>query len=159
MKLLLVVVGRVRGPLLAAVEEYEARVRRYFAFEVQEVKEEPARRGTPPARVVEEEGRRLLERVPAGFEMITLDREGSGWSSEALARFLEEQAVRASPGAAFVIGGALGLSTEVLTRATRRLTLSAFTLTHELARLLLTEQLYRAGTIARGEPYHRGRPA
>jgi 23S rRNA (pseudouridine1915-N3)-methyltransferase len=157
MRLLVVVVGRVRGPLLAAVEEYENRIPHYYPFEVVEVREEPARRGTPPERVMKEEGTRLLERVPAGYEIIALDREGKGWSSEILSGHLAEQGVRGSPGTAFLIGGALGLSASVLDRASRRLSLSDFTLPHELARLVLAEQLYRAGTIARGEPYHRGR--
>jgi 23S rRNA (pseudouridine1915-N3)-methyltransferase len=64
--------------------------------------------------------------------------------------------VQASPGAAFLIGGALGIGTETLRRVDRRMRLSTFTLPHDLVRLLLAEQLYRAGTIARNEPYHKG---
>jgi 23S rRNA (pseudouridine1915-N3)-methyltransferase len=73
-----------------------------------------------------------------------------------LASFLGAEALRASPGVAFVLGGAFGLSDQVLERAQRRLSLSDLTLPHELARLVLTEQLYRAGTLLRGEPYHKG---
>ena len=71
--------------------------------------------------------------------------------------FLEQHALRSSAGVAFVIGGALGLGDELLRRAQRRLALSSMTLPHEMARLMMAEQLYRAGTIARGEPYHKGR--
>jgi 23S rRNA (pseudouridine1915-N3)-methyltransferase len=105
---------------------------------------------------MEEEGKRLLARVPAGAEVVALDRRGAAWSSERLARYLDELAIRASPGAAFLIGGAFGLSEEVLARASHRLSLSALTFPHELARLIMAEQLYRAGTILRGEPYHKG---
>lgn len=157
MKILLVAVGRVRGPLAEVVAEYESRARRYFGFDAVEVREEPARPGVPIERVREEEGRRLLARVPPGMERIALHREGDDWGSERLARYLGELALRGSPGAAFLIGGAFGLSDALLAQATHRLSLSAFTLPHELARLVITEQIYRAGTIARGEPYHKTR--
>jgi 23S rRNA (pseudouridine1915-N3)-methyltransferase len=138
------------------IAEFERRARRYFPLEVVEVKEKTAFRGRAPQQVMEEEGKRLLARVPTGAEVVALDRKGSQWSSERLAQYLEELAIRSSPGAAFLIGGALGLSGEVLDRASHRLSLSALTFPHELARLVVAEQLYRAGTILRGEPYHKG---
>jgi 23S rRNA (pseudouridine1915-N3)-methyltransferase len=76
--------------------------------------------------------------------------------SRELAGFLQDQALRSVPDVTFVIGGAFGLGEEVLTRSTTTLSLSTLTLPHELARLLLAEQLYRAGTISRNEPYHKG---
>jgi 23S rRNA (pseudouridine1915-N3)-methyltransferase len=85
-----------------------------------------------------------------------MTREGESMASEELARYLERHAVRSSPGVAFVIGGAHGLAEAVLERGRRRLSLSKMTLPHEMARLVLAEQLYRAGTILRGEPYHKG---
>lgn len=156
MKVALLVVGRSRGVLSEGVAEFEARARRYFPLDVVEVKEETASRGRSPRQVMDEEGKRLLARVPPGAEVVALDRKGAPWSSEALAEHLESLAVRSAPGIAFVIGGAFGLSEEVLRRANRLLSLSAMTLPHELARLVLAEQLYRAGTILRGEPYHKG---
>lgn len=156
MKVTLAVVGKVRGPLAAAVAEYEKRAGRYHSLEVVEVKEQTSRAASGPREVMDEEGKRLLARIPPGFEVVALHRLGEGWSSTRLAEYLSEQALRASPGVAFVIGGAFGLSDEVLASARHRLSLSAFTLPHEMARLVLAEQLYRAGTIARGEPYHKG---
>jgi 23S rRNA (pseudouridine1915-N3)-methyltransferase len=155
-KVALVVVGRMRGMMEASVAEFERRARRYFPLEVVEVKEEAASRGRTAQQVMEEEGKRLLARVPNGAEVVALDRRGAAWSSEQLARYLDELAIRSSPGSAFLIGGAFGLSDEVLARASHRLSLSALTLPHELARLVMAEQLYRAGTILRGEPYHKG---
>jgi 23S rRNA (pseudouridine1915-N3)-methyltransferase len=155
MKVLLLVVGKARRPFAEAIAEYEKRVRHYFPFEVVEVKEYAAR-GADESRVMEEEGKRLLAKVPEGAEIIALHRGGSRWSSEQLSQHLAERALHASPGVTFVIGGALGLSEEVLRASTHRLSLSAFTLPHEMARVVMTEQLYRAGTIARGEPYHKG---
>jgi 23S rRNA (pseudouridine1915-N3)-methyltransferase len=154
-KLALVAVGRAKGALADPIQEYEMRVRRYFSFEAVEVKETAATRGKTPGQVMEGEGERLLSRVPDGFELVALHREGDSWSSERLATYLAQLQLGAQPGLAFVIGGALGLAPAVLDRADRLLSLSSMTLPHELARLVLTEQLYRAGTILRGEPYHK----
>lgn len=157
MKVTLGVVGRARGSLAAPIAEYESRIRHYFSYETSEVKEEPSTRGRGAEQVMAEEGKRLLARVPPGAQIIALDRKGKPWSSERLASHLGELSLRSAPGAAFLIGGAHGLSGEVLAQATHLLSLSAFTLPHELARLVLVEQIYRAGTILRGEPYHKGR--
>ena len=102
------------------------------------------------------EGRRLLERVARGSQIVALTRTGDAWSSEALSKLLQDLAVQGGPDQAFLIGGALGLPDSLLRSADRRLQLSSFTLPHDVARLLLAEQLYRAGAIARGEPYHKG---
>jgi 23S rRNA (pseudouridine1915-N3)-methyltransferase len=155
-KILVVAVGRARGPLTTALEEFERRTRRYFPLEVEEVKEEPGVRGRTREQIMTEEGSRLLARVPAGLEVVALHRKGHPWSSERLASHLGEIGLRSGAGAAFLIGGALGLSDEVLARSTHRLSLSAMTLPHDLARVVIMEQLYRAGTILRGEPYHKG---
>lgn len=157
MKLSLLAIGRVRGSVADAVADYEARIRRYYSYEAAELKEEPFRKAGDVPRVREEEGKRLLSKVAPGADLVALHETGRQWSSERLSAYLSELALRASPGAAFVIGGAYGLSDELLGRATHQLSLSAFTLPHELARLVLVEQIYRAGTIARGEPYHKGR--
>ncbi len=156
MKVILAVVGRARGALAAPIAEYEKRAARYHSLEVIEVKERTARHVGGSNEAMEEEGKRLLARVPPGFEVIALHRLGEGWSSARLAEHLAELALRSDPGVAFLIGGAFGLSPEVLERARHRLSLSEFTMPHEMARLVLAEQLYRAGTIIRGEPYHKG---
>ncbi|HET7228770.1 MAG TPA: 23S rRNA (pseudouridine(1915)-N(3))-methyltransferase RlmH [Longimicrobium sp.] len=157
MKIIVAAVGKARGPAAELIAEYEARAKRYFPLEVAEVKEEPFRRPGDAARVRDEEGKRLLARIPAGVEIVALHETGKAWTSQKLAGYLADLAVAASPGAAFVVGGAYGLSDEILQRARHQLALGAFTLPHELARLILAEQLYRAGTIQRGEPYHKGR--
>ena len=156
MKILLLSVGKLRGLLAAPVAEFEGRAGRYFSLEVREVKEEPGTRSRPPELVMAEEGKRLLARLPAGYDLVALHRKGRSWSSDQLATYLDGLATRAAPGVAFAIGGAFGLSDEVLARANHLLSLSGMTLPHELARLVWTEQIYRAGTILRGEPYHKG---
>ncbi|HEU4558170.1 MAG TPA: 23S rRNA (pseudouridine(1915)-N(3))-methyltransferase RlmH [Longimicrobium sp.] len=157
MKIVVAAVGKARGPAAELIAEYEARAKRYFPLDVAEVKEEAFRRPGDAARVRDEEGKRLLARVPTGVELVALHETGKAWTSQQLADWLAELAVRGSPGAAFIVGGAYGLSDEILQRARHQLSLGAFTLPHELARLILAEQLYRAGTIQRGEPYHKGR--
>ncbi|MGD8319812.1 MAG: 23S rRNA (pseudouridine(1915)-N(3))-methyltransferase RlmH [Gemmatimonadota bacterium] len=156
MRLLTVCVGRVRGALEAAVAEYEERARRYWKLEVVEVDAGASGRDPAPQRVMDAEGERILGRIPDGFSVYALTRTGKTMGSRALARELERHAVQASPGVVFVIGGAYGLCAAVVARASKRLSLSAMTLPHEMARLVLAEQLYRAGTIVRGEPYHKG---
>jgi len=157
MKVLLVVVGRVRPPLADPVHEYELRASRYHSFEVVEVKEGKGSR--LPEEVKAEEGSRLDAAVPDHFRIVALHRGGREWSSEELARRLSDWALQSEAGVAFVIGGAFGLSDDLLRRAEITLSLSSMTLPHEMARLVIAEQLYRAGTIQRGEPYHKGRPA
>jgi 23S rRNA (pseudouridine1915-N3)-methyltransferase len=158
MRIVLAAVGKAKGGVAAPIHEYEARVKRYFSFSSVEVKEEPARSGDVD-RVRTEEGKRLLARVTPHLEIVALHREGQSWTSVELAGYLSDLALHGGPGAAFLIGGAYGLSYEVLASARHRLSLSGFTLPHDLARLFLVEQLYRAGTITRGEPYHKARSA
>lgn len=151
----MLVVGKPSALLGGAIGEYEKRAARYWPLEVVEVREEKARKGLPVEQVKSTESARLLERVPGGAEVVALTRTGESWSSTRLARYLEALALHGRAGAAFVIGGAFGLSDELVERAQQRLSLSAMTMPHELARLVLAEQLYRAGTISRGEPYHK----
>lgn len=159
MKVVIAAVGRSGRLLEPAIADYAARASRYFSLDVVEVKEEKAARGTTPSHVQAAEGERLLKRVPSGLELVALTRTGDAWSSTRFARFLEKKAVQGEPGVAFLIGGALGLSDDVLRNASRRMRLSTCTLPHDLARLVLLEQIYRAGTILRGEPYHKGTDA
>jgi 23S rRNA (pseudouridine1915-N3)-methyltransferase len=156
MKVLLVAVGKVRGNLSDAVADFEARAGRYWKLEVFEVAAGGAGRSAGPEEVMAAEATRILSKIPAQFEIVALTREGRGMESRELSAYLEGHAVRSSPGVAFVIGGAFGLHTTVRARARRTMSLSTMTFPHEMARLFLAEQLYRAGTILRGEPYHKG---
>jgi 23S rRNA (pseudouridine1915-N3)-methyltransferase len=155
MRVVVVVVGKARGGLGPAIEEYEKRAGRYWKLEVVEVSAGAGSAKAPPARVQEAEAERIVSRIPAELEVVALTRTGKSMGSRELAGYLEEHAVRSSAGVAFVIGGAYGLGAAVVKKARRKLSLSTFTLPHEMARLLLAEQLYRAGTLVRGEPYHK----
>jgi len=152
-----IAVGAPKSPgLAAAVEDYESRISRYFKFEALEVRPHRIPPGGNTAAIVDKESEALLAKVPAGLEVVALDERGVPWSSEELAAYLEKLAIQSKPGVAFLLGGSLGLSDSLRCAAHRVISLSAFTLPHELARLVLVEQIYRAGTIQRGEPYHKG---
>lgn len=147
-------VGRPRaGGLASTIKEYERRAARYWTLDVVEVKEVSSR-ARSPEQVMHEEGDRLLSRIPAGATVVACDPAGRGYTSEAFAAWLS--GLRdAAQRVAFVIGGAHGLAPAVLARGNERMLLAPWTLPHEVARLVLAEQLYRAGTILRGEPYHK----
>ena len=152
MKLIVAAVGRPRNAALAAaIEHYETRAAKYWPLDVREVREEPARGASMSVR--DKEAERLRARVE-GAVVVACDERGRAMTSPAFATFLQEARERARD-LAFVIGGAYGLAPSFVESAQMRLALAPWTLPHELARLVLAEQLYRAGTIVRGEPYHK----
>lgn len=151
MKLRVVVVGRVRDAALGQViAGYEERAARYWPLEVVEVREE---HGRDAPVVKRREGERLLEKAGDGV-LVACDETGDALTSAAFAEWLQRLR-EGGRDVSIVVGGALGLDGAVRAAATRRITLAPFTLPHELARLVLAEQLYRAGTIVRREPYHK----
>ncbi|HET7752332.1 MAG TPA: 23S rRNA (pseudouridine(1915)-N(3))-methyltransferase RlmH [Anaeromyxobacteraceae bacterium] len=153
MKIRLLAVGRDRSGLYApAVDEYVKRISRAVKFELVELAEARKHAGTPRAKA--EEGETILERLRESERVIVLDERGREWTSVELARRVEGW-MTAGRDVALVIGGSDGLAPEVLDRADEKLALSRFTLAHRLARLVLVEQLYRALTILKGEPYHK----
>jgi 23S rRNA (pseudouridine1915-N3)-methyltransferase len=155
MRLTVTVVGKPRNrSLAAAIEDYEMRAARYWPLDVREVKEERAGGGTTGSVVRERVGERLRAKVPTGARLIACERDGERLTSEEFAGWLGRER-DAGRSLTFAIGGAYGLDEELVADATSRLSLAPWTLPHELARLVLAEQLYRAGTILRGEPYHK----
>ena len=153
MELVILVVGRLRPAMREAADDYLRRLRRYTGIREVEVRE-ASREPTIPAQR-EVEAARLAERMPAGSRLVALAREGQGWSSAELARRVDEWRLAARP-VTFVLGGSNGLAPALLQQAQLRWSLGPLTLPHELARVVVVEQLYRAFTILRGEPYHKG---
>ena len=150
----IVAVGTLKGWADEGCRDYLKRLRRYFPLEVVEVSEDDLNRRTPE-EVLAAEARRLLRRIPDGAYVISLDREkGEPLSSEKLARRLNSLGLSGRSHVAFVLGGPLGLSPEVLARADALVSFGSITLPHALARVVLLEQLYRAAKINRGERYH-----
>ncbi len=153
MEINLVAVGKLRPYFREAVDDYARRLQRYTTFREHEVRE-ASRAPTVVAQRAEEAGR-LLARISDTANLVALARVGAGWTSADLARQLERWLVAARP-LTFLIGGSHGLDAPLISRAVAKWSLGPLTLPHELARVLVTEQLYRAFTILRGEPYHKG---
>lgn len=150
----IIAVGSLKGWAAGGADDYLKRLRRFFPAEVVEVPEEDLNRRSQ-GEVLAAEAKRLLRRVPAGAYTIALDREkGEPLASERLARRLNSLGLSGRSHVAFILGGPLGLSPEVLGRADTIISLGPATLPHALARVVLLEQLYRAAKIHRGEKYH-----
>ena len=148
-------VGRPKDrALAAAILDYETRAARYWPIEVVEVKAERADHASTSASVRGREGDRIRARVGDVATKVACDASGQSMSSERFAAWLQGER-EAARDVVFMIGGAFGLDDSLRDGASIRLSLAPWTLPHELARLVLAEQLYRAGTIVRGEPYHK----
>jgi 23S rRNA (pseudouridine1915-N3)-methyltransferase len=137
--------------LRALINEYLKRLQRFVRCEVIETREVA---GSDPANI-EKESRRLLDAIPANSLMILLDVQGQEWSSQQLADELRRWENDSVKEVAIVIGGQDGIGSDVAARAQKRWLLSRLTLTHEMARVLAVEQIYRAYTINRGLPYQK----
>jgi 23S rRNA (pseudouridine1915-N3)-methyltransferase len=152
-RLRLAVVGRVKEPhWRAACDEYLKRLRPYATMEVAEVSDRDL--GTDPGRAIAAEGADLLRALPEGSCVVVLDLGGTQRTSEQFSEDLAALMVRGRSDVTFVIGGSAGIAPEVLARADVVLALSKMTLPHQLARVVLLEQIYRAFRIMRNEPYH-----
>lgn len=148
------VVGKLKSQQVRFIEEdYRKRLQRYTAVALVEVKDMVGK-GVPDRVAVVREGQELLKATESANRRIALVATGRQLDSPELADFVRKQIAHYNR-IAFLIGGPLGLSAEVLQQCEESLSLSRLTFTHEFARLLLWEQLYRAGTIVAGESYHK----
>ncbi|MCZ6833147.1 MAG: 23S rRNA (pseudouridine(1915)-N(3))-methyltransferase RlmH [Acidobacteria bacterium] len=144
--------GASRDNLLAELAaRYAERIARRVPLRVEDI---GTGRGKQPGQVAAWEERKFLAKLPASSYPVALEAGGRSFSSEKFAAWLEGAMSRAGGDLVFMIGGHEGLAPAVSRRARERLSLSTMTLTHEMARVLLLEQIYRALTILRGEPYH-----
>lgn len=159
MKITIVCVGKVKEKFFReAVSEYEKRLSRYCRFDIVEVADEKTPDGAGSLleeQIREKEGRRILEKLREDAFVCTLEINGKRLSSEELARWMEKLTVGGTSHIMFVIGGSLGLHESVSRRADLRLSFSDMTFPHQLMRVILTEQVYRAFRIIHGEPYHK----
>jgi len=159
MKIKIACVGKVKDAFYRdAVAEYQKRLSRFCALEIAEVADEKAPETLSPAeeaQVIEREGERLLSRIQPGEYVVCLTIDGKRFSSEAFAKTLQDTFDRSSACVTFVIGGSLGLSSTLTSRADLKLSVSDMTLPHGLCRVVLLEQVYRAFKINAREPYHK----
>jgi 23S rRNA (pseudouridine1915-N3)-methyltransferase len=155
MRINLLCVGRLTLSYLNdGCTEFSGRLKRYLPFSITELKEHKTGRKQDLQRIIATEGENLVKRIPTGTFVIALDQRGKSMSSEQLAELMSDHMVRSIPEWTLLIGGPYGLSETLRKRADLVLSLSSMTLTHQMARLLLLEQLYRCCTIIRNEPYH-----
>ncbi|MGC9518618.1 MAG: 23S rRNA (pseudouridine(1915)-N(3))-methyltransferase RlmH [Desulfuromonadaceae bacterium] len=153
MKISVICIGKLSLDFLrAGAEEYSTRIKRYSALKIIELKEEKG--CSDSAFIRERESQRLLELIPTNGYCVVLDEKGKQQGSVEFASTLERRMLHGESEWCFVIGGAYGVNEALRRRADMVLSLSRMTWTHQMARMLLLEQLYRAFTIMRGEPYH-----
>ena len=158
MKITVVCAGKLKEKYLReGIAEYEKRLRPYADVRTIEIAEERMKEkpsAAEKADILRREGERLLAQVPQDAYLIVLDVGGAELSSEEFSAKIDTLTVGGRSYIAFLIGGPFGLADEVRRRADLRLSFSHFTLPHQLIRLFLMEQIYRAFKISRGEPYH-----
>jgi 23S rRNA (pseudouridine1915-N3)-methyltransferase len=155
----IVCVGRIKEKYWNdAISEYSKRLSRYCKLNIIEVQDEKTPDNAPPAveeQIKKKEGERILKSLDDSGQVVVLAIKGKKLSSEALADFLQDQAVGGVSHIQFVIGGSLGLHESVLQRADRSISFSDMTFPHQMMRVILLEQIYRGYRIINGEPYHK----
>jgi 23S rRNA (pseudouridine1915-N3)-methyltransferase len=156
MQLLLILVGKTKNSIYRReIDEYQRRLSRYLPCEVKEIKEEKPGKREAPAAFCQRQGPRLLNEFqkPAGLKLL-LDERGQQMSSRDFAAFIQQAMLSGPQRLVFFCGGPFGYDPSLREAADHLISLSPLTFPHEIARLLLFEQLYRAMTIIKNEPYH-----
>ena len=155
MRLELLFLGKTRETYLSSgIDDFAKRLSRYIKVEIKTIKEGKIKKGEPENFLIEKESKILMQNAQGDY-LVCLDRTGKQMDSLALAAQMERWEMQGPKKISFVIGGPLGLSAAILKKADLVLSLSPMTFTHEMTRLLLLEQLYRACTIKAGEKYHK----
>ncbi|MFS9151069.1 23S rRNA (pseudouridine(1915)-N(3))-methyltransferase RlmH [Streptococcus infantis] len=159
MKIKIVTVGKLKEKYLKdGIAEYSKRISRFAAVEMIELADEktPDRASdSENEKILDLEGNRILSKIGDREFVVVLAIEGKTLSSEEFSKQLEQASINGSSTLTFVIGGSLGLSKEVKKRANLSVSFGRLTLPHQLMRLVLIEQIYRAFTIQQGSPYHK----
>lgn len=157
MRITLLLVGATdKNYLTDGIEDYKKRLIHYLPFDVRVIADIKNSRNLTDDQQKEREGKSILDMVSTGDELVLLDVDGAELSSPGLANWVEKRMIAGTRQLIFVVGGPYGFSEAVYKRADSRISLSKLTFPHQLVRLLFVEQLYRAMTIIRGEPYHHG---
>lgn len=155
MELQLIAIGRTSMKFVAeGIGEYENRLKRYVPFRMECLRDVKGVGQLPEARQKELEGEQILGKLLPSDMVILLDEHGKEHTSRGFAQWLEKQMATGRKRLVFIIGGPYGFSQAVYQRADAKISLSQMTFNHEMVRLFFVEQIYRAMTILRGEPYH-----
>lgn len=159
MKITVITVGKIKEKFFReAVSEYRKRLSRYCSLEIREAEDEHAPDGISDAQreqILKKEGERIEKLLPAGAYIVTLEIEGREFTSEAFAQEISDLGVRGQSHIVFVIGGSFGIHNTIKKRADLAVSFSKMTFPHQLMRVILLEQLYRAFRIINREPYHK----
>ena len=155
----IIAVGKLKEKYLKeAVLEYSKRLSKYCHINIIEVSDEKAPENMSKAEEIKvryREGQGILKHIKSDTYVIALDIQGKMISSEEFAKLVNNLGIKGRSNIAFVIGGSLGLSDEILKRTDYRLSFSPMTFPHQLMRVILLEQIYRGYRIIKGEPYHK----
>ncbi len=159
MNITIVCIGKLKERYWTeAVQEYDKRLSKYCTIAINELREEKSPDNPSEAEeaaVKEAEGKSILKQIKKDAYVIALEIQGKEMTSEALSEKIHNLGISGKSDVVFVIGGSLGLSDEVLTRADFRLSFSKMTFPHQMMRVVLLEQIYRSFKIMRNEPYHK----
>lgn len=155
MKITLAVIGKTEvGFVRQGIEEYVKRLQHYVQFNIQHISDVKSTRNMSEAQQKVAEGKQLLAALDSSDHVVLLDEHGTERTSVDFSQWLQRRMASGSKRLVFVVGGPYGFSAEVYERANEKISLSKMTFPHELVRLVFVEQLYRAFTILRHEPYH-----
>lgn len=155
MKIVLAVVGKMAGGYLSkGIEDYTSRLKHYVPFEIQYIADAKNTKKLTQEQQKTVEGSNILTAIDNSDYVVLLDERGKQYTSMDFAKYIEKKMSTIQRRLVFVVGGPYGFSPEVYARANEKISLSSMTFSHEMIRLIFTEQLYRAMTILRNEPYH-----
>lgn len=155
MKILLLVIGKTdEDYLITGIKKYVGRLGHYVSFEMKEISDIRNRKTLSEEQQKKSESFLLLSQFQAGDYIILLDENGKQFTSVEFSENLEKLMASGSKRIVFVIGGPYGFSQDVYAKANAKMSLSPMTFSHQMVRLIFVEQLYRAFTILKGEPYH-----
>ena len=155
MKVCLLVIGKTDAEFVrAGIAEYEKRLKYYISYEMKVIPDVRNTKNMNEVQQKEREGELIQAQLEASDFVVLLDERGNEYTSKAFAEFLAQKMLTSIKRIVFVIGGPYGFSEEVYKRANMKISLSKMTFSHQMVRMIFTEQLYRAMTILKGEPYH-----
>ena len=155
MKIKLICIGKTgKDFLIAGEQEYLNRLKHYVSIDRIEIPDIKNAKSLSMDQIKELEGKEILSKLQSGDQLILLDENGKLFSSTEFADFLQQKFNQGGKGLVFVIGGAYGFSREVYEKSISKISLSKMTFSHQMIRMIFFEQVYRAMTILKGEPYH-----
>ena len=155
MKVALVLLGKtVNKHFVELIDEYAGRVKHYIGFDIITIPELKNTKSLSADQQKQQEGELILKQMQAGDHVVLLDEHGKEFRSVEFSKWVEQKMQTVNKRLVFVIGGPYGFSPDVYAKANEKISLSKMTFSHQMVRLIFVEQLYRAMTIMRGEPYH-----